>query len=186
MSGKVKFLMAAGLALVVSATGYAQNPSTAATVALNAVLAESVTVVPSVTTLNVPLTAGAVSAPAGPFNIKTSWVLAANHSNVQVLGYLTSTTAALTDGAGDNIPSSAVLGKVNGGNFTAFTGGASNGIGLAGATLPIGTTTNINGANRNSSRTDTLSLEIDLSTGALPQLPAATYGGTLNLQAVAY
>jgi hypothetical protein len=184
MFAKVKFLVAAGLALAVS-TSYAQNPSTAATVTLNAVLAESLTVVPSVANLNVPLTVGAVSAPAGPFNVKTSWVLAANRGTVTVLGYLTSATAALSDGSGNNIPASAVLGKVNSGTYAAFTSGADHGIGLAAASLPLGTTA-ITNANRNSNRTDTLALEIDLSTGSLPQLPAATYTGTLNLQAVAY
>ena len=189
MSGKVKFLIAAGLALAVSSVSYGQNlNSTAANVTLNATLAESLTVSTTVTTLPITLVAGGVSTATTPFTINTAWVLksGAGRGNVQVVSYLGSSTAALTDGSGDNIPASAVSGQINGaGGFSAYTGGASNGIGLAAATLPIGTTA-ITSANRNGSRSDTLSLKVDLSTGSLPQLPAASYTGTLSLQAVAY
>lgn len=185
MFGKVKFVLAAGLALAVSSISYGQNlNSTAATVALNATLAESLTVSASANTLSIPLTAGAKSAPAGPLTITTAWVLKGTRNNVQLVSYLSSSTAALSDGT-NNIPASAVQGQVNSGTYNAYTNGASNGIGLAGATLNIGTTA-ITNTNRNSSRTDTLNIEVDLSTGSLPQLPASTYTGTLNLQAVAY
>jgi hypothetical protein len=43
----------------------------------------------------------------------------------------------------------------------------------------------ITNANRVSSRTDQMAFNIDLSAGALAQLPAAVYTGTLNIQAQA-
>jgi hypothetical protein len=183
MSGKVKFIIAAGFALAVSSVSYGQNPSTAATVALNATLAEALTVTATPATLAISLVSGGTSPAAGPVTINTSWVLKSSRANVSVLGYLSSAAAALSDGAGDNIPSSEVLGSVNAGTYTAFTGNAANGIGLAGASLPIGTTA-ITATNRSGSRSDSLNLEVNLTNQ--PQLPAAAYTGTLNLQAVAY
>jgi hypothetical protein len=43
----------------------------------------------------------------------------------------------------------------------------------------------ITGTNMNASRTDQMAFNIDLSGGTLPQLPADTYTGTLNIQAQA-
>lgn len=110
--------------------------------------------------------------------------------SLNLYGYLSSSSAALTDGQStpDNIPSSAVLGKMPTGiptSFTPFTG--SYALGTAGATLELFSTSSLlsvgctpSGA---SCRTDALSLEINLS--SLPQLPAGTYHGTLVLQAEA-
>lgn len=78
----------------------------------------------------------------------------------------------------NNIPSSAFFLSDNGGasaalvNTVAF--GATNG-GLQVANVPI------TGANKNSSRTDVMAFNC----GTLPQLPAGTYTGTLNIQAQA-
>jgi hypothetical protein len=47
------------------------------------------------------------------------------------------------------------------------------------ANVPITTT------NRSSSRTDAMTFNINLTGGTLPQLPANTYTGTLNIQAQA-
>jgi hypothetical protein len=43
----------------------------------------------------------------------------------------------------------------------------------------------ITGTNKNASRTDQMAFNIDLSGGTLPQLPADTFTGTLNIQAQA-
>ena len=43
----------------------------------------------------------------------------------------------------------------------------------------------ITGANKSASRSDVMAFNINLSGGTLPQLPAATYTGTLNIQAQA-
>ena len=43
----------------------------------------------------------------------------------------------------------------------------------------------ITGANRAANRTDAMAFNINLTGGTLPQLPASTYTGTLNIQAQA-
>jgi hypothetical protein len=98
-----------------------------------------------------------------------------------VHAYFASAAAALT-GGGNNIPSSAFFIADNGGSSTALTnsvafGGANAGLQLANVA--------ITGANRASSRTDVMAFNINLTGGTLPQLPAATYTGTLNIQAQA-
>jgi len=88
----------------------------------------------------------------------------------------------LTDGAGNNIPSSAFFIADNAGPSTALTntvafGGANAGLQLANVT--------ITNANRAGNRTDAMAFNINLTGGSLPQLPAASYTGTLNIQAQA-
>ena len=61
-------------------------------------------------------------------------------------------------------------------NTVAF--GAAN-AGLKLATVPI------TAANRSANRTDAMTFNINLTGGTLPQLPANTYTGTLNIQAQA-
>ena len=61
-------------------------------------------------------------------------------------------------------------------NTVAF-GGANAGLQLANVA--------ITNANRVANRTDQMAFNIDLSAGALAQLPAAVYTGTLNIQAQA-
>jgi hypothetical protein len=43
----------------------------------------------------------------------------------------------------------------------------------------------ITAANRSGTRADVMAFNINLTGGTLPQLPAATYTGTLNIQAQA-
>ena len=172
-------LGALGLALVMSQGSYAQAlNSNTATVALNAVLAESLTVNASPAIVNFTLAASGTSAGSSPVSITTTWALGKTRTSVKVYAYFTSATA-LTDGAGDNIPTSSVLGAVGTGAYAPFTGGAatfnvnsilvlSQAIGAAGT--------------YNSSQTSSVGLEIN-TTGLT--LPAATYTGTLNVQAQA-
>ncbi len=82
--------------------------------------------------------------------------------------------------SGNNIPSSAFSLSDNGGAATALTntvlfGGANAGLQFANVA--------ITSANENSSRTDAMSFNINLTGGTLPQLPASTYMGTLYIQA---
>jgi hypothetical protein len=100
-------------------------------------------------------------------------------------GYFASASAALTDGNAtpDNIPTSEVYGQVPTGtptSYTAFTQTAALGPSGAGLTL---FTQALTSSNRSGTRTDNLSLQINLA--AQPQLPAGTYTGTLTLQAEA-
>ncbi len=159
----------------------AQINSGAQPIALNATLAEALTVNLTANAVNFALTPGSATN-AGSTNITatTAWVLKPGRTAVGVFAYFASSAAALTDGAGDNIPSSAFLISDNGGASTALTntvvfGGANAGLQLANVT--------ITGANKNSNRTDAMAFNINLST--LPQLPAGTYTGTLNIQAQA-
>ncbi|HJT69143.1 MAG TPA: hypothetical protein VJ731_03030 [Terriglobales bacterium] len=173
--GLVLLLMAS--AVTMSA---AQLNATAQTIALKATLNESLTLSLSANAVNFTLAAGAASNP-GSTNITatTSWVLQPGRTAVGLYAYFTSATAALTDGA-NNIPSSAFFISDNGGASAALTN--SVGFGATNAGLQLANV-NITGANKNSSRTDAMAFNINLT--SLPQLPASTYTGTLNIQAQA-
>lgn len=162
-------------------TASAQLNSGAQTIALNANLTESLTVNLSAAAVNFTLAAGAAANP-GSTNITatTAWTLKPGRTAVGVYAYFASSASALTDGAGNNIPSADFFIADNGGASTALTntvafGGANAGLQLANVA--------ITGANKSSSRTDVMAFNINLST--LPQLPANTYTGTLNIQAQA-
>jgi len=170
------------MTFVVSAAS-AQLNSGAQTIALNANLTESLTLNLSANAVNFTLAAGTAANP-GSTNITatTTWVLKPGRTAVGVYAYFASAAAALTDGVGDNIPSSAFFIADNGGASTALTstvafGGANAGYQMANVA--------ITGANKNSSRTDVMAFNINLTGGTLPQLPANTYTGTLNIQAQA-
>jgi hypothetical protein len=121
------------------------------------------------------------SAGSSPVTITTTWDLIGIGSTLNLYGYFTSSTAALTDGRSpaDLIPSSAVLGLVTTGVPTTYTpfnqttpfGGGGAGLELVNDSI---------GLTFGGNRTDVLSLEINLS-GI--NLPAGTYTGTLTLQA---
>jgi hypothetical protein len=152
-------------------------------IALNATLSESLTLSLSANAVNFTLAPGSATN-AGSTNItaSTAWTLRPGRTSVGVYAYFTTAASALTDGTGDNIPSSAFRIADNGGASNALVntvtyGGANAGLALA--NVPI------TAANRHSSRTDVMAFNIDLSGGTLPQLPAGTYTGTLNIQAQA-
>jgi hypothetical protein len=179
-----RFVRIAAVLLALTCTASlasAQLNSGAQPITLNANLAESLTVNLSGNTVNFTLTPGSNSNP-GSTNITatTTWVLKPGRTAVGVYAYFGSSASALTDGAGDNIPSSAFFISDNGGASTALTntvafGGANAGLQLANVA--------ITGANKNANRTDVMAFNINLTT--LPQLPANAYTGTLNIQAQA-
>lgn len=170
-----------GLALFLAAVPAVRaavlNSATGA-VTLAAPLAESLTVSASAGTVNFILVPSGTAAGAPTFTITTTWGLNASRATLTTYAYFTSSTAALTDGAGDNIPSANVTGSVNGGANTPFSGVSPF---AASSSITI-FTVGITGANRNGSRADTLALTID--TTAL-SLPAGNYTGTLTIQAQA-
>lgn len=159
----------------------AQLNSGAQTIALNAKLTESLTLTLSANAVNFTLAAGS-AANAGSTNVTatTAWVLQPGRTAVGVYAYFASSAAALTDGAGDNIPSADFYIADNGGASTALTSTVAFGAANAGVQLA---NVPITGANKTASRTDTMAFNINLST--LAQLPANTYTGTLNIQAQA-
>jgi len=184
-TGRLLRVAMVGLAMIIAASMASAQAinSGAQTIALNASLAESLTLSLSANAVNFTLAAGS-AANAGSTNITatTTWVLKPGRTAVGVSAYFASAAAALTDGAGDNIPSNAFFISDNGGASTALTstvafGGANAGYQMANVA--------ITGANKNSSRTDVMAFNINLTGGTLPQLPAATYTGTLNIQAQA-
>src|SRR5882672_3036261 len=133
--------------------------SGAQAIALNATLNESLTVGLSANTVNFPLTAGS-AANAGSTNITatTTWVLKPSRTALKVYAYF-ATTTALTDGAGNNIPSTAFFIADNAGpsnalvNTVAF-GGANAGLQLANVA--------ITNANRAGNRADIMAFNINL------------------------
>ena len=150
---------------------------------LTATLSESLTLTLSASLVSFKLTPGSVNNPGNTAVTSTTrWVLKSSRTTVGVYAYFSSSASALTDGMGDNIPSSAFSIADNGGASRALTntvtfGGANAGLQLA--AVPI------TGGNRNSSRTDAMTFNINLSGGSLPQLPPGSYTGTLNIQAQA-
>jgi hypothetical protein len=153
-------------------------------VALNATLAESLTLSSTVSTVNFTLNPGVTVAGSAAVPITTTWITLPSRTSINVYGFFASSTAALTDGYAtpDNIASSAVLGQVTTGvptTYSAFSQTAA-GFGAASASLLL-VTQALTSGHFVGTRTDNLSLEI-----ATPAtLPAGTYTGTLTLQAQA-
>ena len=177
--------MAVALALVTVALavrGQAQVLNSGAkTITLQAVLTDSVTVSLSGSAVNFTLTPGSASNPGSVgVTATTTWTLKPSVGSVKVYAFFASSTVALTDGAGDNIPSADFQISNNGAAFTALTntvpfGGANAGLQLS--------STPILGNNKSGSHTDSMNFNINLST--VPALPAASYAGTLTIQAQA-
>lgn len=191
-----KFVLAVGLvvfATVMPPAASAQINSNAGVVTLNATLPESLTVnVTAGATVNFTLAANTASNAGNTTStIQTAWVLKPGRTTVTVWAWVPNGAAALTDGAGDNIAASQVTATAAG---SGSAGGALNTSASGGAGVPafitpaaatgvqIGTVA-ITGANKASSTTTTLTWNIN--TTATPQLPAATYTGTVNIQAQA-
>jgi hypothetical protein len=179
------FSRLAAIAMIVAAASLAsaQQNSAPFTVALTGTLAESLTLSLSANAVNFNLTAGsATNAGSTGVTATTTWVLKPGRTALGVYAYFGSATAALSDGAGNNIPSSAFKIADNGGAATTLNTTAPFGAALAGLRVA---NVSITSANRSGNRTDAMAFNIDLSTGTLPQLPAAIYTGTLNIQAQA-
>lgn len=165
------------LACVSASYGQAMN-SNVANVNLNAVLSETLTVAAAPATVNFTLAPNGPAAGSSAVSITTNWALASTRTSVSLFAYFSSTTA-LTNGAGNNIPNSSVSGNPNGSGLQPFTGtDPFNGLatGLQIFSVPI------TAANVNSTHSDSLALQID-TTGL--GLPAGTYTGVLNIEAQA-
>jgi len=172
-------LAAAALLFAVAPTASAQLNSNQATVNLNANMSESLSVSAAPGTVNFTLPAAGIAPGSAPVVINTAWVLGPARTKVSVYAFLGSAAAALTDGAGNNIPSSSVRGSVNAGPMTPFTGASPF---SANASITVVNALAITNANRNANRADNVALQID-TTGL--NLPAATYTGVMTVQAQA-
>lgn len=195
MKNSCRLLMiAAGIVLAsMPRTASAQVNSNVGTVTLNATMPEYIGVsITSGATVNFTLASNtAANAGSTTSTIHTDWVLAPGRNKVTVWAWVANNGAALTDGAGDNIPASAVSATAAG---SGSAGGALNTSASGGAGVPVFITpaaasgvqignVTINAANRASSTTTTLTWNI--STTFNPQLPANAYTGTVNIQAQA-
>ena len=166
----------------ISAMASAQVLSSPGNVNLAATLNPGLTVsVTGGSSVNFALTQNAATNGDVPTIIRTAWNLNPGQiGSVKLYAYFNVPAQALTDGAGNNIPSSWVMGQMATGtptSYTAFT--QTNPVGPAGGSLAL-FTTNITGINKHSSRTDNLDLRIDL-TGRT--LGTGTYTGFLRIQA---
>jgi hypothetical protein len=130
------------------------------------------------------LTDNAVNTFPTPVAVTTAWDVNPGQTNtVNLVAYFTTPAQALV-GTTAQIPSSRVLGRMTTGlpvAFTAITQNGLGGVGTVGGSLRL-FAQNISGPNKNSSRTDNLELQINLT--GFPTLAPGLYTGTLNLKAV--
>jgi len=143
---------------------------------------ESLTVSALPAGVSLDLAPGGIAVCPVPVTITTTWVLGLTRLTVTLHASFSSSVAALTDGAGHNIPSASVLGQVTTGAPTIFTAFTQTGpFGGAGADLKL-FSQGIGVSNQTGLRNDNLNLKIDLT--GVPT-PAGVYLGTLNIQAQA-
>lgn len=180
-SATIRLVMLACLLAMAHVTMHAQSLSSGAqTISLAATLDESISINLSANSVSFNLSSGSASNPGNQgVTATTSWISKPGR-NVTTYIYFTSATTALTDGAGNNIPSSSFEVSDNGGGLLPLTNTVVFGGAGAGRQL---TSTKITGQNKTGSHTDSMLFNINLS--ALPQLPAGTYAGTVTLRAEA-
>jgi hypothetical protein len=180
---KIKILLGAlAMFIVVGGTSRpviaAQLNSNTQAIALSYGQAESITVSVSSNAANFTGTTPTTS----PISVTTAWSLAATRTTVGSVYWLSSASAALTDGNGDNIPSSSVQLKMNSGAYSNCTQPMVSGVGVPGATCNSGWVNTLGAAGTFASqRIDTITLQLV----SLPSIPAASYSGTLNVAAYA-
>jgi hypothetical protein len=130
------------------------------------------------------ITDNAVNSFPSPVVIQTAWNLNPGQTNtVNLVAYFTTPAQAMVGGT-TQIPSSRILGRMLTGIPTAFTAISQNGIGgigTAGGSLLL-FSVNVNGVNKNTSRSDNLDLQLNLV--GFPTMMAGSYAGVLNLRAV--
>jgi hypothetical protein len=179
-----KWLVGVSLALVCLGPQVvsAQVLSNVASISMSAVLAQSISIaVTSGSTVNFTLAENSTAGGDVPAVIQTSWNLNPGQTgSISLFGYFNTPASALTDGGGNNIPSSWVEGQVTTGTPTTYTAfSQTNPVGPAGGSLALYTEA-ITGLNKIKTRTDNLDLRVNL-TGQT--LAAGTYTGVLRLQA---
>src|SRR5258708_9439355 len=176
-------MLAMALAMA-TVSASAQLNSNAGTVTINANLPESLTVSLTNPTVTIPLTSNTAvnnsTAPAAGTAIQTAWVLQPGRTSVKVFVYAAVANPLANTLATDTIPATSILisNTGQGGAYSALPAGTPFGTGLQ-----IGASTAITGANKSSSRSDTIFFQINTTFN--PQLSAGLYTGTLNVQAQA-
>ena len=129
--------------------------------------------------INFAFTSGSTTNPgSSALTVTLSWNCPC--TNISLYAYFNSSTSALNDGLGDNIPSAAFSISNNGGAYGALNTTVPFGAANAGRRVAQITNPPFSG-----SQAETMNFNINLSTGTLPTLPPGTYTGTLTLQAQA-
>lgn len=158
--------------LLVLASGWAYADASSLTISVSAT---------SVTFTLIPGAALNVGTP--PLSITSTYNVNPGHTaSIALYAFFSSSTAALrhTDPTNTvDIPTAAVQGNSNGTGYIAFTG--TSPFSAAGTAMTVWSAL-ITGQNKAQTRTDTLTLNINLTT---LQVPPDTYSGTLFLQAQA-
>ncbi len=151
-------------------------------IALKAVLSDSITLSLSGNAVNFNLVGGSANNPGSTgITATTTWLLRPTITNVRLYAFFSSSTSALTDGAGHNIPSADFQISDNGGPFAPLNttvpfGGANAGLQVSSVLIFIFNTTG--------TRTDRMNFNINLA--PLPNLSSGLYTGTLTIQAQAF
>jgi len=174
--------LASAVALAMASTAQAQVglTSNSATVTLNATKTSTLTVSPATSTTTLASITDNSNANVFPdVPLTTAWNLTAGTS-VNLVGWFGTPASALANGAA-LIPSSKVEGGINGGGWTAFSGGPVGSVGVAGGSLLLMSQA-VNAGNYFSSRTDNVNLRLNLV--GFPATTAGVYTGTLNVQAI--
>jgi hypothetical protein len=185
MRMQTKFGTMAALLLVAMFATRAQaqvRNSGASPIALNAVLSDSITLTLSGNAVNFTLVGGSASNPGSTgITATTTWVLRPNVNSLKLYAFFSSSTAALSDGAGHNIPSADFQISDNGGAFAALT----NSVVFGGANAGLQVSSiRILGNNKTGTNSDLMTFNINLA--PLPSLPSGVYTGTLTIQAQAF
>ncbi len=164
----------ATLGVVGSGDG-AQVNSNIAGVNLAAIMRDSVSVSASPGVVNFALSANGIAPGSATVVVNTAWVLR-RATTITTYGFFSSSTSALTNGSGKNIPSSSVSGSVNGGAFQTFTQACRF---SANTCLQIFTQRVRRAQLRGVNNTN---LKLQISTVGLA-LPPGTYTGVLHIEA---
>ena len=186
MPMQTKFGTIAALALAAAmfvAPAQAQVRSSGASpIVLNAILPDSITLTLSGNAVNFTLVGGSASNPGSTgITATTTWLLRPNVNSLKLYAFFSSSTAALSDGAGHNIPSADFEISDNGGAFAALTNTVA--FGGANAGLQV-SSVRILGNNKTGTNSDVMTFNINLA--PLPSLPTGVYTGTLTIQAQAF
>ncbi len=117
---------------------------------------QTLTVSAAPSTVNFTLARNGAASGNSAITITTSWLVSLPPLTITLYAFTSSTTAALTDGAGHNIPTSNVSGSANGGAAGAFTGNSSF---AAGRSLTIFTQSTLASQDRATTHSDSKSIQ---------------------------
>ncbi len=160
----------------------AQQHSNISQANLTMTVGESITIIPPSQPVTLTYTQGATNVPPSTFQVTTLWQLANTHTKIDVNWWFASATAALSNGASSNIPSSEVFSNVDGSAYSNCAAAADPLVpgAVSGSTCNVGLSIPLSVSNYAGQQTDTIGVELQ---GLPLSLAAGTYTGTLNIQA---